>query len=313
MQSRNSKNAQGIDVSHWQGAINWQQVATTGISFAFIKATQNSMDKHFLENVKGAKAAGLLVGAYHYVDDSVTTVDQAKVAAQVFYTAIQAAGGTKVFDLPPVMDYESNKSNLNKAVITLVAKTFLEEIYRQTDVKPILYTYPSFINNFSGLNNYPLWIARYSATQIPADASGWSRWTFWQYSDGSAGRVLPNGTRKVDGINGTVDLNEFDGTLEELKQRFMSQSSERDDDIVAGNLKRDINVVSTWANNDWIEAKANGYFDGKRPGASITREETAIVVNKLRRNFLQLIAGNSAQIDQLYQRLLEIEKGDQQS
>lgn len=313
MQARNSKNAQGIDVSHWQGTIDWHKAAATGISFAFIKATQNSMDKHFLENVKGAKAAGLLVGSYHYMDDSVTTVDQAKAAAQVFYTAIQAAGGTKMFDLPPVMDYESNKSNLNKAVITLVAKTFLEEIYRLTGVKPMLYTYPSFISNFSGLNSYPLWIARYSATKIPADASGWSRWTFWQYSDGSAGGVLPNGTRKVDGINGTVDLNEFDGTLEELKQRFMSQSSGKDDEAVKENLQRDINVISAWANNDWIEAKANGYFDGKRPGAPITREETAIIVNKLRRNFLRLIAGNTTKLDELNQRLLEIEKGDQKS
>ncbi|RUT46447.1 glycoside hydrolase [Paenibacillus anaericanus] len=311
MQARKQGNTQGIDVSHWQGPIDWHKVAATGISFAFIKATQNSIDKRFLENVKGAKAAGLLVGAYHYIDDSVTNVDQAKAAAQVFYTAIQAAGGIKVLDLPPVMDYESNKSNLNKVVITLVAKTFLEEIYRLTGVKPMVYTYPSFISNFSGLNHYPLWIARYSATQIPVDASGWSRWTFWQYSDGSAGGLLPNGTRKVDGINGPVDLNEFDGTLEELKQRFMSQSSGKDDYTVAGNLQRDINVVSTWATNDWIEAKANGYLDGKRPGAPITREETAIVVNKLRRNLLQLISGNSAQIDQLYQRLLEIEKGDQ--
>ncbi|MDQ0090196.1 lysozyme [Paenibacillus anaericanus] len=311
MQSRKSKNAQGIDVSHWQGQIDWQKVAATGISFVFIKATQNRMDKQFLENVKGAKAAGLLVGAYHYMDDSVTTVDQAKSSAQVFYTAIQAAGGTRVFDLPPVMDYESNKSNLNKATITLVAKTFLEEIYRLTGVKPMLYTYPSFISNFSGLNSYPLWIARYSATQIPVDASGWSRWTFWQYSDGSVGGVLPNGTRKVDGINGTVDLNEFDGTLEELKQRFMSQSLGKDDDTVTENLQRDINVVSTWAADDWIEAKANGYFDGKRPGAPITREETAIIVNKMRRNFLQLITGNTVKIDQLNQRLLDIKKGDQ--
>lgn len=313
MQARKQGNAQGIDVSHWQGAIDWLQVAASGTSFAFIKATQNSMDKRFLDNVKGAKAAGLLVGAYHYMDDSVTTADQAKAAAQLFYTALQAAGGVKVFDLPPVMDYESNKSNLNKAMITVVAKSFLDEIYRLTGATPMVYTYPSFICNFSGLNHYPLWIARYSATQVPSDASGWTRWTFWQYSDGSAGGVLPNGTRKINGINGNVDLNEFDGTVDELKERYSSHAAGKDDNKVEDQKGRDINIVSTWAADDWAEAKVNGYFDGKRPGAPITREETAIVINKLRRNFLQLIAGNSAQTDQLNQRLLQIEKGDHQS
>ncbi|MEK4512260.1 glycoside hydrolase family 25 protein [Paenibacillus sp. FSL K6-2524] len=299
MQSRKRGNAQGIDVSHWQGAIDWQQVATSGISFVFIKATQNSMDKRFLDNVKRAKAAGLLIGAYHYMDDSVTTVDQAKAAAQLFFTAIQEVGGVKVFDLPPVMDYESNKSNLNKATITMVAKSFLDEIYRLTGVKPMVYTYPSFISNFSGLNHYPLWIARYSATQVPADAAGWTRWTVWQYSDGSAGGVLPNGTRKINGISGNVDLNEFDGTVNELKEHYSSHAAGKDDDKVADNKERDINIVSTWAADDWAEAKVNGYFDGKRPGAPITREEMSIVVNKLRRNFLKLIAENSVQIDQL--------------
>jgi len=219
MQTRKVGNAQGIDVSHWNGAIDWPKVAASGISFVFIKATQNVMDKRFLENVKGAKAAGILVGAYHYIDDSTTTIEKAKAAAQLFYKVIQEAGGVKVFDLPLVMDYESNKSNLGKATITAVAKAFLEEIQRLTGIKPIVYTYPSFIGNFSGLSSYPLWIARYS-TQAPADASGWTRWDFWQYSDGSAGGTLPSGTRKVPGINGAVDLNEFNGSIAELKKRF---------------------------------------------------------------------------------------------
>ncbi|GAF06834.1 glycosyl hydrolase [Paenibacillus pini JCM 16418] len=124
MQARNSRNAQGIDVSHWQGTIDWKKVAAAGISFVFIKATQNSIDNNFLDYVKGAKAAGLLVGAYHYVDDSVINADLARAAAQTFYKAIQAAGGVGTFDLPPVMDYESNKSKLSKATITVVAKAF---------------------------------------------------------------------------------------------------------------------------------------------------------------------------------------------
>jgi len=174
MQNRSKGNAQGIDVSHWQGVIDWKKVIASGISFVFIKATQNSMDKKFLDNVKGAKAAGLMVGAYHYIDDSVTTVDKARMAARIFYNAIQAAGGVSIFDLPPVMDYESNKSNLSKALITAIAKAFLEEIHRLTGVKPLIYTYPAFIGNIVGLSDYPLWIARYS-TQTPSDTSGWTK------------------------------------------------------------------------------------------------------------------------------------------
>ncbi|MDQ0497376.1 hypothetical protein QOZ95_005618 [Paenibacillus brasilensis] len=94
-----------------------------------------------------------------------------------------------------------------------------------TGVRPIVYTYPSLIGNFTGLSDYPLWIARYSATQVPSGASGWSRWDFWQYSDGSAGGTLPSGTRKVAGIAGPVDLNEFDGTGNDLQTRFSKKPS----------------------------------------------------------------------------------------
>lgn len=224
MQNRVKGNAQGIDVSHHQGMIDWPAVATAGISFVFIKATQNSMDPKFLANVKGAKAAGLLIGAYHYVDDSVTTVDKARVAAQIFYQAISTAGGPEIFDLPFVMDYESNGNKLSPATVTAVARAFLDEIEGLTGVKPMLYTYPSFIGKFSGLNQYPLWIARYS-TQAPVDSSGWTGWEFWQYSDGDKGGQLPQGGRKIPGISGPVDLNEYAGTVEEMRKRYGKQQT----------------------------------------------------------------------------------------
>ncbi|MFJ5621991.1 N-acetylmuramoyl-L-alanine amidase [Peribacillus loiseleuriae] len=75
--------------------------------------------------------------------------------------------------------------------------------------------------------------------------------------------------------------------------------------------ERDINKVSPWAEKDWEEAQANGYFDGTRPGATITREESAIVTNRLRRNFLKLIGNNVADIKALEARLQEIEKEEQ--
>ncbi|WP_328800270.1 GH25 family lysozyme [Paenibacillus sp. LX16] len=225
MQARKKGNAQGIDVSHHQGDINFKKVAANGISFVFIKATQGKSfrSKTFLKFVKDAKAAGLMIGAYHYVDDSATTPDLARQEAANFAKAIKDAGGVSTFNLPPVMDYESNKSNLSKTTVTAVAKAFLEEVECLTGVRPIVYTYPSFIGNFSGLSSYPLWIARYSATQVPPDASGWKRWDFWQYSDGSAGGTLPNGKMRVNGIGGPVDLNEYNGTVDELRARFTNR------------------------------------------------------------------------------------------
>ncbi|MNW41036.1 Lysozyme M1 precursor [compost metagenome] len=227
MQRRNSRNAQGIDVSRYQGKIDWKAVKEDGISFAFIKGSQGKSyrDKTFIGNAQAARAIGVLVGAYHYVDDSAKTPEDARKEAVNFVSAINSAGGITAFDMPPVMDYESNKSNLSKAAVTAVAKAFLQEVERLTGVRPIVYTYPSFIGNFSGLSDYPLWIARYSAAQVPPDASGWSRWDFWQYSDGSTGGTLPSGKRKVTGIAGPADLNEYDGTVGELRMRFSKNPS----------------------------------------------------------------------------------------
>lgn len=253
MQNRTKGNAQGIDVSHYQGVIDWPAVAAAGISFVFIKATQNHMDPKFLANVKGAKTAGLLVGAYHYVDDSVTTVDKARSAARVFYDAIKAAGGPGVFDLPFVMDYESNKKKLSPQTITEVAKSFLQEIECLTGTKPMVYTYPSFIGNLSGLSGYPLWIARYGR-QSPVDASGWTKWDFWQYSDGKDGGELPNGGRKVPGIAGQVDLNEFAGSEEELLRRFGKVKEGGEDMTKVEELERRIEA---------LEKKLN--MSGKEP------------------------------------------------
>ncbi|MDK8193784.1 glycoside hydrolase family 25 protein [Paenibacillus sp. UMB7766-LJ446] len=307
MQARKQGNAQGIDVSHHNGNIDFKKVAADGISFVFIKATQGKSfrSSKFLQFAKDVKAAGLLLGAYHYVDDSAGSVEAAKAEARNFYKAIQDAGGISVFDLPPVMDYESNKNGYSKATITSVAKTFLEEIHSLTGVKPLVYTYPAFIGNFTGLSSYPLWIARYS-NQTPADASGWTRWDFWQYSDGSAGGYLPRGNRKVNGVSGAVDLNEFDGTVAELKRKYLKESEPAKEDKPV-TQQRDINVPSKWAAAAWAEVTANGYFDGTRPGATITREEAAIVTNRLRKNLLALIAGNNGDIKELDSRLKKIE------
>ncbi|GGF87019.1 glycoside hydrolase family 25 protein [Paenibacillus aceti] len=302
MQQRKSSNAQGIDVSHHNGNINWAKVAKDRIDFVFIKATQNSIAPMFLEQVKGAKSVGLLIGAYHYLDAKVTTAALAVAAADLFCDAIEEAGGTKVFDLPPMLDYEEFKG-ITAAQINVVARAFLNRVEARLNVTPGIYTGNSFAEKFEkDLGKYPLWVARY-ATSAPWDVVAWKQWEFFQYSGDDKGGVRANGTRKVNGINGNVDLNEFNGSKAELMRKYGPKKEE------PKVTERDINQVSEWAAKDWAEAKANGYFDGTRPGAPITREQTAIVINRLRTNFLKLIAGNTARISELERKLEVIEKG----
>ncbi|MMZ54911.1 Lysozyme M1 precursor [compost metagenome] len=211
MQRRNSRNAQGIDVSRYQGNIDWKAVKADGISFAFIKASQGQryVDPTFTTNAKGARAAGVMLGAYHFLD--ATSVEAAKAEARHFADVMDQVGGAKALDLPAVMDYENNPSNLSKTIISAVALAFLIELERLTGRKPIIYTGNAFAANFNAsLGGYPLWIARYSETRVPSDTVTWKRWDIWQYSDSG----------KIAGIKGNVDMNEFDGTTDELRKRF---------------------------------------------------------------------------------------------
>ena len=108
------------------------------------------------------------------------------------------------------------------------------------------------------------------ATSAPWDVGAWKQWEFYQYSGDGRGDIRANGTRKINGINGNVDLNEFNGSKTVLMNKYGSKKEE------AKVTERDVNQVSDWAAKDWAEAKANGYFDGKRPGASITRRNNFV-------------------------------------
>ncbi len=195
----------GIDVSHWQGAIDWDAVAADGVEFAFIKATEGGdyVDPRFAANWSGAQRAGVVRGAYHFFRPQTDAVAQ----AEHFLRTVQLAPG----DLPPVLDVEVTDGR-SAATIAAGVRTWLQEVERATGRRPILYTRASFwtAQMGSGFGGYPLWVAHYgvSSPNIPAE---WSGWTFWQHSD--AGRV--------DGISGDVDLNWFNGDRAE-SQAFVA-------------------------------------------------------------------------------------------
>lgn len=204
----------GIDVSHWDAGIDWPKVRATGQRFVFAKATEGIVykDDTFKDNWFGAKSAGLLRGAYHFFRCNVDAKKQADYFID-FVSAVKDNG-----ELPPVLDLETN-DGVSKEKIVPAAKIWLDRVEAAFGKKPIIYSGQYFLQDFlvqpgggppPWAKDYPLWLAQYpfqyQEGTKPFLPRGWFAWTIWQYSD--------KGT--VNGINASVDMNLFNGTLEEL-------------------------------------------------------------------------------------------------
>ncbi|MDT3424840.1 GH25 family lysozyme M1 (1,4-beta-N-acetylmuramidase) [Paenibacillus forsythiae] len=199
--------AQGLDVSHHNGQIDWSRVADEGYHFVFIKASEGKKfrDNKFAGNLQGAREAGLLAGAYHFLN--AVTPENARLEADNFASAIEEAGGISQLDMPPVMDYENNPGKLAPEEIREVARAFLDELEVLTGCRPMIYTGSYFSSNFdSSFSDYKLWIAKYSS-KPPQNIQAWNNWDIWQYTESGA----------IPGINGNVDLNYYNGSIEELR------------------------------------------------------------------------------------------------
>lgn len=204
MQSRSTQNSQGIDISKYQGDISWDRVKKAGISFVIIKCTEGStgIDPMFSKNIINAKNAGLKVGVYHF---SRANDNQSAIAeAQHFITVMNQNGGFSVLDIAPAFDIET-KEGSTKAVVSNICKTWIEYIKKASNMQPLIYSYPSFADEFldNSLGEYPLWLATYGGQ--PSNHSGWNTWTFLQYSESG----------RIDGIDSPVDLNEYNGNIED--------------------------------------------------------------------------------------------------
>jgi lysozyme len=204
----------GIDVSYWDSGIDWPKVRATGQRFVFIKATEGDSyaDPTFDDNWRGAKTAGLLRGAYHFFRSNV----DAKKQATKFIDYVKSMGDNG--ELPPILDIETNDGQTKDKVISR-AKTWLDLVEAAFNRKSIIYSGQYFLQDYfteSGggppiwAKDYPLWLAQYPNNYAeglqPFLPRGWFKWTFWQYSDRG----------RVNGINASVDLNIFNGTLEEF-------------------------------------------------------------------------------------------------
>lgn len=193
----------GIDVSHYQGNIDWNRLIHNKetkfpIHFIFMKATEGGdlSDETFAGNFAQAQVHGFIRGAYHYF---IPTTDAGK-QADFFIRNVQLSSG----DLPPVLDVETtgrkSPQDLKKDV-----KTWLDRVEAHYGVKPILYTSYKFKKRYlsdSIFNTYPYWIAHYYVDSVKYEG----KWHFWQHTD----------VGNVPGIEEEVDLNVFNGTLEDL-------------------------------------------------------------------------------------------------
>jgi lysozyme len=203
MSSNASSRLTGIDVSHYQGTVNWGAVKAAGCSFAFAKATEGTGvgDSLFTQNWQGMKAAGLARGAYHFFHAS----QNAAAQASHFLATVQLSAG----DLPPVIDVEISDNAANSAIVQGV-QTWLDAVEQATGVTPIIYTGTAFWNAHlnNGFGRYPLWIAHYTGAPTPAPLpNGWADWTFWQYSQSLA----------INGVHGAADHDYFNGAPADLQ------------------------------------------------------------------------------------------------
>ncbi len=195
----------GIDVSVYETSIDWTKVKAAGIDFAFIRVSDGLQypDPSFAGYWAGAKAAGVIRGAYQYFRPAEDPVMQADLL-------LSGIGPIEPGDLPPVLDLEVT-GGLTQAQVVASVTAWVDHITAAIGRPPIiyagLYSWPTLTNS-ADFTTSPLWIAQYTTAACPDIPAPWTQWLFWQDSS----------TGSVDGIPGaTLDLDVFAGTLADLQ------------------------------------------------------------------------------------------------
>jgi lysozyme len=196
---------QGIDVSYWQGDIDWDAAREAGVRFTFIKATEGGdhLDPKFLENWYAAKRAGIARGAYHFI----YWCRPANEQALWFILNVPAESDA----LPPVLDLEWNSASktcpgkVSRELALQKIKILLDAMQAHTGKRPIIYTDPKFHREVleGEFNEYHFWLRSVAAQ--PDVVYRQRPWSFWQFTT----------TGSVPGVAGRVDRNIFNGTRDD--------------------------------------------------------------------------------------------------
>ncbi|UWU24836.1 glycoside hydrolase family 25 protein (plasmid) [Rhizobium sp. CB3060] len=204
----------GVDVSRWQGDIDWEKLQAQGANFVYLKATDGGdhLDPMFKKNWRRAKEAGLKRGAYHFFYWCRTAGEQ----ADWFMRNVPREAGA----LPPVIDVEWNgesscKRKPSREHVLEKMQVFMDKLERYYGQRPIIYTAPDFYrDNLRGeFTDYPFWLR--SVAAHPSQVYPGRKWLFWQYS----------GSGLTHGVEGRIDLNAFHGSEEEWHSWLASRSN----------------------------------------------------------------------------------------
>ncbi len=194
----------GIDVSQYQGKIDWSEIKKIDenfvVDFVIVRSTagKDKVDETFKDNWKNIKGK-YIRGAYHYYRPNENSLLQ----AENFIKTVRLSKG----DLPPILDIEKLPKTQSIDSLKVGLKRWLLKIEQHYKIKPIIYSGESYYNDFlkEEFSEYPFWIANYNFWRKEMD----SDWLLWQFTEKA----------QVNGIDGLVDVNVYDG----LKIQLMEQ------------------------------------------------------------------------------------------
>jgi GH25 family lysozyme M1 (1,4-beta-N-acetylmuramidase) len=210
-----SPKVKGIDVSRFQGVINWRKVRASGVQFAYIKATQGVgyRDPTFNYNYTAATRAGVIRGAYHFPHPG-----RATARAQANYL-VEHGGGWSADNrtLPAMLDMEGNKAvskdacyGLSRTAMVRWVSDFVNQYHARTGRWPVIYTGRGWWSQCTGnsrafRDRSPLMLAAWNS-EPGTPPGGWATHSIWQYTEKG----------RVPGITGNVDLDSFNGSRSRL-------------------------------------------------------------------------------------------------
>ena len=197
----------GIDISHHQGEIDWDELRDKGlinespIRFVMIKATEGAsrVDENFRNNFYQAREHGFTRGAYHFY----SVLSSAQNQAAFYIRNVKLEKG----DLPPILDVESKPKNQTDKAFKASVLQWLRIVEKHYGLPPIIYTYHKFKERYLSdpeFDEYPYWIAHYYVDKITYKG----QWKFWQHTD----------VGRLPGIEGNVDFNIYNGSFYDLRK-----------------------------------------------------------------------------------------------